>query len=64
MLLVWYDSKNNAGYPELKECTGNKPDWLAYAESHGANLAVNINGGEFFFATELENPTELENQGG
>ena len=59
MLLAWYDGKNNAGYPEVQECTGNKPGWLAYAESHGANLAVNINGGEFIFVFA----SELANQG-
>lgn len=66
MLLAWYDGKNSVGYPEVQECTGNKPGWLAYAVSHGGNLAVNMNSGEFIFvfATELENPTELENQGG
>ena len=72
MLVAWYDGKNNAGYPEVQECTGDKPGWLAYAESHGGNLAVNINSGEFIFVfatglenpTELKNPTELENQGG
>ena len=60
MLLAWYDGINNAGYPEVQECTGNRPGWLAYAESHGANLAVNINGGEFIFVFA----SELENQGG
>ena len=60
MLLAWYDGKNNAGYPEVQECTGNKPGWLAYALSHGANLAVNINGGEFIFVFA----TGLDIQGG
>lgn len=59
MLVAWYGGKNNAGYPEVQECTGNKPGWLAYAESHGANLAVNINSGEFIFVFV----SELENQG-
>lgn len=60
MLVAWFDGKNNAGYPEVQECTGDKPGWLAYAESHGGNLEVNVNGGEFIFAFA----TGLEKQGG
>ena len=57
MLVAWLDGKNKVGYPEVQECTGDKPGWLAYAESHGGNLKVNVNGGEFIFvfATGLEN---------
>lgn len=60
MLVAWFDGKNNVGYPQVQECTGDKPGWLAYAESHGGNLGVNINGGEFIFVFA----TGLENQGG
>ena len=60
MLVAWFDGKNQMGYPDVQECTGDKPGWRAYADSHGANLAVNINGGEFIFVFA----TELENQGG
>ena len=60
MLVAWFDGKNNVGYPDVQECTGDKPGWRAYAESHGANLGVNINGGEFIFVFA----TGLENQGG
>jgi hypothetical protein len=60
LLLAWFDAKNNAGHPDVRECTGNKPGWLAYAESHGGNLAVNVNGGEFVFVFA----TGLENRGG
>lgn len=60
MLVAWFDGKNDVGYPVVQECTGDKPGWLAYAESHGGNLGVNINGGEFVFVFT----TELENQGG
>lgn len=60
MLVAWFDGKNNVGYPQVQECTGDKPGWLAYAESHGGNLGVNINGGEFVFVFA----TGLENQGG
>lgn len=60
MLVAWFDGKNDVGYPVVQECTGDKPTWLAYAESHGGNLGVNINGGEFVFVFA----TGLENQGG
>lgn len=60
MLVAWFDGKNDVGYPVVQECTGDKPSWLAYAESHGGNLGVNINGGEFVFVFA----TKLENQGG
>lgn len=60
MLVAWFDGKNGVGYPVIQECTGDKPSWRAYAESHGGNLGVNINGGEFVFVFA----TGLENQGG
>ncbi len=60
MLVAWVDGKNKVGYPDVQECTGDMPGWRAYAESHGANLDVNINGGEFIFMFA----TGLENQGG
>lgn len=49
LLVSWYDGKHNVGYPEVHECTGDKPGWFAYALSHGGNLGVNINNGEFIF---------------
>lgn len=60
MLVAWFDGKNNVGYPDVQECTGDKPGWRAYAESHGATQEVNINGGEFIFVFAAG----LENQGG
>jgi hypothetical protein len=60
MLVAWFDGKSNAGYPDVQECTGDKPGWRAYAESHGASLEVNINSGEFIFVFAAG----LKNQGG
>lgn len=60
MLVAWFDGKNNAGYPDVQECTGDKPGWRAYAESHGAKLEVNFNSGEFIFVFA----PGLDNQGG
>ena len=48
MLVAWFDGKNNEGHPDAAECTG-KPGWLAYAESHGGNIRVNINHHEYVF---------------
>jgi hypothetical protein len=60
MLIAWFDGKSNAGYPDVQECTGEKPGWRAYADSHGANLEVNFNKGEFIFVLVAG----LELQGG
>lgn len=60
MLVAWFDGKNDVGYSVIQECTGDKTSWLAYAESHGGNLGVNINGDEFVFVFA----TGLEHQGG
>ncbi len=49
MLVAWFDGRSGAGHPEVQECTGNKPGWLAYAESRGGNLRVNVNHHEFVF---------------
>lgn len=48
MLVAWFDGKAGKCHPDAVECTG-KPGWLAYAESHGGNIRVNINHHEFIF---------------
>lgn len=48
MLVAWFDGNAGKGHPDARECTG-KPGWLAYAESHGGNIRVNINHHEFVF---------------
>ena len=52
MLVVWYDGATGKGHPDAQECTG-KPGWLAYAESHGGDIRVNINHHEFVFIFAL-----------
>ncbi|MHB9100148.1 MAG: AF1514 family protein [Sulfuricella sp.] len=49
MLLAWFDGKSGVGYPQVQECTGTMPGWLAYAKSHGGNLRVNVNHHAFVF---------------
>lgn len=48
MLLAWYDRPRGRESPEVPECT-QKPGWLAYAESHGGDIRVDINHGEYVF---------------
>jgi hypothetical protein len=48
MLVAWVDRARGEESPKVPECQ-KKPGWLAYAESHGGNLWVNINRGEYLF---------------
>ena len=48
MLVAWFDGKAGKGHPDASECT-DKPGWLAYAESHGGDIRVNINHHEYVF---------------
>lgn len=48
MLLAWFDRKQGRESPEVPECQ-HKPGWLAYAESHGGDIKVSINHGEYVF---------------
>lgn len=48
MLLAWFDRKRGLESPRAAECT-KKPGWLAYAESHGGDMKVDINQGEYIF---------------
>ena len=48
MLLAWFDREQGRESPQVPECT-HKPGWLAYAESHGGNLKIDINRGVYVF---------------
>lgn len=50
MLLAWYNRKTDEHFPKTT-CEGEDtdPGWVDYAKSHGGNLTVNVNGGEFFY---------------
>lgn len=48
MLLAWFDRKQGRESPAVPECQ-HKPGWLAYAESHGGDIKVSINRGEYVF---------------
>lgn len=48
MPVAWFDRARGRASPEVPECQRN-PGWLAYAESHGGNVKVEINQGEYVF---------------
>jgi len=50
MLLAWYDRKAGTFFPRVECCGEEKPAWLVYAESRGANIVVTINHEEYVFA--------------
>ena len=49
MLLAWFDRRRGLESPQAAECTKDKPGWFAYAVSHGGNVKVDINQGEYVF---------------
>lgn len=48
MPLAWFDRARGRESPQVPECQ-RKPGWLAYAESHGGDIRVDINDGEYVF---------------
>ena len=49
MLLSWYKGKTGESYPNLECGPGDKPAWIVFAESRGADLTIDINGGQYVF---------------
>ena len=49
MMLSWFNGKTGEFYPEIECGPVDKPPWIVYAESRGADLAININDGEYIF---------------
>jgi hypothetical protein len=51
MLLAWFDRRSGTYSPgDVVCCDRNKPTWLVYAQSHGADIFVDINDEDFIFA--------------
>lgn len=48
MLLAWFDRARGEESPRVPECQ-HKPGWLAYAESHGGDLKIDIDSGAYVF---------------
>jgi len=49
MLLSWYCGKTGEYYPKTECGRLDKPAWIVFAESRGADIAININDGEYIF---------------
>jgi len=49
MLLAWYCGKTGEYYPKTECGRTDKPAWMVFAEARGADMAVNINDGEYIF---------------
>ena len=49
MLLAWSCGKTGEYYPKAECGRTDKPAWMVFAESRGADMAVNINDGEYIF---------------
>lgn len=49
MLLAWFDRKMGKFSPDVICCGSDKPTWLVYAESRGADISVDINNEDYVF---------------
>ena len=49
MLLSWYCGKTGEYYPKTECGRSDKPPWIIFAESRGADIAIDINDGEYIF---------------
>jgi hypothetical protein len=49
MLLAWFDRSSGRFSPDVICCGDNKPTWLIYAESRGADIEVDINNEDYVF---------------
>ena len=49
MLLSWYSKTTGDYYPKLECGSWDKPVWIIFAESRGADIAININDGQYIF---------------
>ena len=49
MLLAWFERSTGRFSPDVIYCDQNKPTWLIYAESRGADIEVDINNEDYVF---------------
>ena len=54
MLLAWFSRRTGEYSPRVECCGEDKPAWLVYAESRGANLTIRLNDGEYLFVYRAE----------
>jgi hypothetical protein len=53
MLLAWFHRQTGDFSPNITCCVEDKPAWLVYALSRGADLFITINREEFVFAYKI-----------
>jgi hypothetical protein len=49
MLLAWYDGETGEYSPQGTCCREDRPAWLGYAQSRGADLTISMNRERFVF---------------
>lgn len=49
MLLAWYQGKTGEYLPKAECSKIDRPAWIVYAESRGANITIDINDEEYVF---------------
>ncbi len=49
MLVAWFDRNGGKFSPDTICCDREKPSWLVYAESRGADISVDINDQDYVF---------------
>jgi len=49
MLMAWFDRNSGRFAPDSICCDREKPSWLVYAESRGADISVDINDQDYVF---------------
>lgn len=49
MLMAWFDRNSGTFAPGSICCDRDKPSWLVYAESRGADISVDINDQDYVF---------------
>ena len=49
MLVAWFDEKAWKHSPAIVCGCGDKPSWVVYAQSRGANISIFVNEGEYVF---------------
>ena len=49
MMLSWYCGKTGEYHPKTECGRSDRPPWILFAESRGADIAININEGEYIF---------------
>jgi hypothetical protein len=49
MILSWKNNKTGESYPDYECGVSDRPFWVRYAESRGANLTIDFNDGDYVF---------------